>query len=109
MTEFLLNLWSPIANVAGALSAAMAIHLWARFRRRMVTLRWIGSTQAFALSGADALHGTVEVLYNGHPADNVYVVTIQVSNETTTDLADIVRFLYTFPAKMGRPNSWRPW
>ena len=89
MTEFLIRLWSPVANVAGAVGGALAFHLRARFRRRMATLRWSSQTHAFALSGADAQHGTIEVLYNGEPAENVYAVTIQVSNDTATDLADL--------------------
>ena len=69
--------------------AALGMHLWSRFRRRMITLRWTTQTQAFALSGADATHGTVEVLYNGEPAENVYVVTIQVTNDSSSDLSGL--------------------
>lgn len=54
--DLLQGLWSPIANAAGAIAGVVTLHLWGRFRRRMVTLRWTCQTQAFAPSGADATH-----------------------------------------------------
>lgn len=80
------RLLDPIGAALWALVGALLGHLWSRFRGRVQTLRWTPQVQRLAASGSDQHLGTVEVLYNGSPADNLYLVGVQVVNDGNRDV-----------------------
>ena len=89
MPEFLQALWSPIQNVVGFVVGAVALHFWSRFRTRLVQLRWTSDVQHLARSTTEPGLGTIEVLRNGQPVDNLFVATAQVTNDSMQDVSDL--------------------
>lgn len=62
---------------------------WRRYRSRMAVLRWQVTHQHLAVSGEDALFGKIEVRYNGNPVQNLFFTTLDLQNQSNTDLANI--------------------
>jgi hypothetical protein len=80
------NLFSYLATFLGG---ATLTHLWERFIRRITTLRYTVVHQSVAFSADDAGLGQVKVIYNEMPVKNIYFTTLEVSNETNRDLANL--------------------
>src|SRR5262245_41563386 len=68
---------------------ALFAHLWHRYRSRMTTLRWQAAHQPLGVSTQDALFGTIEVRYNGQPVHNLFFTTIDLQNQSNSDLKEI--------------------
>lgn len=83
------RLWDPFAGAMWAAAGAILVHLWRRYRNRMVILRWQASHQALAISARDVLFGTIEVRYNGNPVQNLFFTTVDVQNESARDLTNV--------------------
>jgi len=56
---------------------------------RFIPLRWSAHIGSVAVSGTDATLGHVEVKLNGQAVNNLYLVTIDLGNETSQDLSDV--------------------
>jgi len=70
-------------------AGAAAGHLWLRFRRRLARLTWTAQYQPMAFATEDFGWGRVQILYNGQPAQNLHVITVQIVNESQTDLTNV--------------------
>jgi hypothetical protein len=86
--DFFRSLWDPATGV-GAVLGIVATHLWARFRGRTVTVRWSARVQSLAVSGHHDTIGTVTVLHNGQPVDSLFLVFVEVHNDSVHDLTDL--------------------
>jgi len=71
------------------LFGALVDHLWNRYRGRPVLLRWTAEYVRLAAS-SDVPFAKVDVLYNNHPVTNVYLASIQLQNESNSDLQNVV-------------------
>ena len=89
LVDLLKAVWNPIATTGGAVAGALGHHLWGRFRTRLVTVRWTARVQSVAVSGHHEALGTVTVLHNGQPVDNLFVGFVEVQNDSAKDLADL--------------------
>ena len=69
--------------------AALAVHLWTRWRNRMVTLGYQVGHRAFAMSADHPQIRTIQVLYNDRPVQNLSVAQIRLSNESNVDLSQL--------------------
>lgn len=86
--ESLQRLWDPVATPAGAVLAALASHLWRRFRHRMILLRCqIVHTPAANSAGLGA---EFEVKYGGQSAPNLFLCSVTIQNDSSKDLAGVV-------------------
>lgn len=83
------RLIDPLPAALWTAAGAILAQLWRRYRERMVTLRWQALHQPIAISTQDALFGTVEVRYNGNPVQNLFFSTIDVQNESNSDLTNL--------------------
>jgi hypothetical protein len=88
LVEILRALWDPVAIPVGAIVGALVVHIWGRFRGRLVTVGYTAQVQSLAISASDATLGTVEVTHNGQLARNLYLVSVQIANDSTRDFAD---------------------
>jgi hypothetical protein len=70
-------------------SGAVLGHLWLRFRRKLAQLTWTAQFQPFAFATEDFGWGKVQILYNGQPAQNLHVITVQITNDSQIDLANV--------------------
>ncbi len=68
---------------------AVAGHLWLRFRRRLARLTWTAQYQPMAFATEDLGWGRVQILYNGQPAQNLHIITVQIVNDSQVDLAAV--------------------
>lgn len=85
MFEFIKSLiWNPGTVISGVV-VLIVTQVWARYRHRSTTLRWRALHQPLAIATRDAQHGTVEVTYNGSPANNVYVTSLELHNDSSVD------------------------
>ena len=76
--------------LVGALTflfGAVVTQLWTRFRNRLATLTWTADTARLAAS-AEGDFGKITVLYDDQPVGLLYLVTLTLRNESTTDLED---------------------
>ena len=69
---------------------ALLKHIWTRYRARIKTLRWSDSYHRVAVALEASTFGKVEVSHNGIPVTNLYTASIEVQNESTSDLKDVV-------------------
>lgn len=83
------RLLDPIPAVVWSSAGWIVAQFWRRFRARMTILRWQAGHVPVAVSGQDAVFGTIEVLYNGNQVHNLFFTTIDLQNQSNTDLADI--------------------
>ena len=83
------RLLDPVPAVLWASAGWVVAQFWRRYRARMVVLRWQANHQHLAVSAQDALFGTIEVLYNGNQVHNLFFSTIDLQNQSNTDLANI--------------------
>ena len=89
-TKTLLNeLIDPLPASLWAIGGAILSQMWYRYRQRMVTLRWQVLHQSLGISTNDALFGSIEVRYNNNPVPNLYFSTIDIHNESNSDLSEI--------------------
>lgn len=72
------------------LFGAVVTHLWTRFRGRLVTLSWTATGTRLAVRADDTGYGRVEVFYNGHPVNNLHLISVALRNESTKDLTNIL-------------------
>ena len=79
-----------IVGIAVFLFGALVTHIWNRYRNRTKRLRWSAEYYRIAYAADDTYFGKVEVLYNDRPVTNLYLALIQVQNENTSDLEDVV-------------------
>lgn len=79
----------PFPAALWAAVGAFFTHLWRRYRNRMTVLRWQAWHKAVAVSATDNRFGKIEVLYNNSPVHNVLFCTIEVENESSSDLANL--------------------
>lgn len=77
-------IWNP-GTVIGGVVVLIITQAWTRYRHRSTTLRWRALHQPLAITTRDAQHGTVEVTYNGVPANNVYVTSLELHNDSGVD------------------------
>lgn len=89
MLELLQALWSQIGNVVAFLAGTITTHLLSRFRKRLIHLPWTFNVQAFARSATGPGLGRIEITHNGQPAENLFVATAQVTNESMQDVSDL--------------------
>jgi len=77
--------------IYAALPAAGAVagRIWSRLRRRLARLTWTALYQPMAFATEDLGWGRVQILYNGQPTQNLHIITVQVVNESDTDLAGV--------------------
>ncbi len=80
---------SPIQEAALLAVGAICNHFWARFRGRLTKLRWAVQYHRVAVSAQDAAFGTIQVLHNNRPVNNLRIATLQVQNESVRDLQDV--------------------
>ncbi len=64
-------------------------HLWDRFIRRIITIRYSVWHQTLALSGDDPLFGNVQVLHDNNSVTNLFISSIQLSNDSNHDLSGL--------------------
>jgi len=109
LIEFFNTIWDPAATTAGAIAAALATHLWRRFRRRLVPLRWSANHQLVAGAGTDATLGTVEVRHNNVVVNHLQLVSVQLENASSIDQKDLtIQFSYVNgPRFLGGGGSLR--
>lgn len=77
--------------VLAALSAAGGALLGnfvAVYRARIKTIEYTVNHERIGLSAEDALFGTIQVTWQGAAVTNLYLSTVTVQNETTTDYTD---------------------
>ncbi len=79
-----------VQNVIIFLFGVLGNVLWYRYRARLVPLRWSVQYVRLAAAGHDPRFGKVEVFYNGKPAVNLHFATVQVVNDSNSDLRDVV-------------------
>jgi hypothetical protein len=70
------------------LFGAVVTQLWTRFRNRLATLTWTADTARLAAS-AEGDFGKISVLYGDQPVGLLYLVTLTLRNESTTDLENL--------------------
>jgi len=80
---------TPIQEAALLAAGAVCNHFWARFRGRLTKLRWAVQYHRVAVSAQDAAFGTIQVLHNDRPVNNLHIGTLQVQNESVRDLQDV--------------------
>ena len=83
------RLLDPIPAALWLGVGAILSHLWRRHQGRMVVLRWQALHQPLAVSAQDNLFGTIEVLYNRIPVQNLVITSIEVENESNRDLTNL--------------------
>jgi len=79
----------PLPAAVWAVAGAIVVHLWRRYRERMVTLRWQVSHQPLGFSSQDVLFGTIEIRYNGNPVHNLFFTLIEIQNDSNSDLTNV--------------------
>jgi hypothetical protein len=80
---------SPIQEAVLLAAGAVCNHFWARFRGRLTKLRWAVQYHRVAVSAQDAAFGTIQVLHNNRPVNNLHIAALQVQNESVRDLQDV--------------------
>jgi len=83
------RLIDPLPAALWAAIGAVLMQGWRRYRGRMLTLRWQAFHQPLAISAEDTYFGTIEVRYNGEPVQNLFFTTIDIQNESNTDLVGL--------------------
>lgn len=68
---------------------AVVTHLWDKVRKRIVWLKYTVLHHALGASAQDAKFGSVKLLYNDTPVVNLFMSTIMISNENSSDLSNI--------------------
>jgi hypothetical protein len=76
-------------GVATFLVGAIVTHLWTRFRTRLTILSWTTTSSRVAFSKNDPRYGNLEVHYNGTLVESVFWQTVELVNESTTDLTEL--------------------
>lgn len=69
---------------------AVAMHLWSRYRSRMVDLRWTERITPLVFATEDTGWGEVAVLYDGNPAKALHMCNIEIQNASSRDLSDVI-------------------
>ena len=75
--------------IALPVAGAVAQHLWTRYRNRLSRVRWSVQYQPLAFATEDFGWGKVEILYDGNPASNLHIATVQVQNASSKDLSNL--------------------
>ena len=78
-----------IVPVITFLIGAFVMHVWERYKSRVNLLNYEVWHQPLGLTAEDIRFGSVKVLYNEQPVNNLYMSTIYVRNESNKDIADI--------------------
>ncbi|MEK6245480.1 MAG: hypothetical protein AABM33_13380 [Pseudomonadota bacterium] len=89
MMDFINNLLQPVPLLSGAIVAAIASHMWRRYRDRLISLNWQVANHRVAQAGDNRRFGKIEVLYNGALVRNVGITTITIENGSNKDLNDL--------------------
>ena len=79
-------LLSAFFTVAGSI----AMFMIQRFRGRVKTLEYRVSHQRIGISANDAVHGIIEILWRKNMVTNLFLSTITVKNEISSDFKDLV-------------------
>lgn len=88
-TDFWSNLLKALPAAIWAGIGWFLATLWATYRSRVSKLGYVITHQSLAVAQQNDFVGTIEVLYNGYPADNVYLTTLRVSNQTSKDFSNL--------------------
>ena len=80
---------TPLQEILLLIAGAVCNHFWARFRGRLVKLRWAVQYHRVAVSAQDAAFGTIQVLHNNRPVNNLHIATLQIQNESVRDLQNV--------------------
>jgi hypothetical protein len=91
--EYFLNNYPAL--VAGGLGGLFTTWLTGRLLNRRATFSYFVNHNMIGLSATDAVFGTVAVLWNGSPMQNLYLSTIEMKNESPNDYENIVIRSYT--------------
>lgn len=75
-----------VSAALGLPIGVIGTHLWNRYRGRLAQLRWNAQVQPIAIASEDASWGTIQILYDGSPRNNIHSAAIQVQNASTRDL-----------------------
>jgi hypothetical protein len=86
---FFKDLWDPLSIPTGAVLGLLIAKLWSKYRGRVIPIRFERHVQSLAISGNDSFYGNVEVMYNGRQASNLYMASVEISNESHKDLVDV--------------------
>lgn len=65
------------------------MHLWNKFRNRIITLKYRISCQNLGISTQHPFFGTIDILYNKNPVPNLYNALITLSNDSNRDLKEM--------------------
>jgi hypothetical protein len=94
------DIWSFIDGrlLLSALSAAAGALFWnfvALHRARVRTLEYSVSHDRVGVSADDAVFGSVAVTWQGNPVTNLFVSTVTVENNTSSDYTDLKLKVWT--------------
>lgn len=64
-------------------------HVWDKFRKRTLLLKYTVWHYPLGTSGHDPRFGSVKLLYNDNPVNNLFMSTILLSNENNKDLTNL--------------------
>ena len=78
-----------IAAVILAVLGGILVHLWTRFRNRIVTLAWTANHQRHAASSEHPQFGHIRVLVNETQARVLFYTEVRIENPTVRDLTDL--------------------
>ena len=77
------------AGVILAVLGGIIVHLWTRFRSRMVVLAWTANHQHHAASAEHPRIGSIRVLVNETQARALFYTVVRIENPTVRDLTDL--------------------
>ena len=77
------------AAVILAVLGGILVHLWTRFRSRMVVLAWSANHQHHAASAEHPQIGSIRVLVNETQARALFYTEVRIENPTVRDLTDL--------------------
>ena len=82
-------------KVAGPLAGAVIGWLFAKFQTRTARLRYWTRVEKIATSANDPVFGSVVTSWAGTTVRNLFLVTIEVENESGRDFKDVPLYVYT--------------
>ena len=80
---------SHVWTILAALGGFLANQLWAKYKSRLVELRYTITVTPMAFATDDFGWGQVEIFYNKMRSGNLHLIVVELQNASSRDLSDV--------------------